>query len=247
MARPTASNVHDKTRCALLRVPVLWYVCAMAAARRHHYSFPRQLERPPSARLSSKIGPWIMSERLSIPRTELSAHSPASTSATSLHPERRQSRRAGVSLQVRLCTADFRDGTFEEVRTTENASRKAIYFFTTADRYYKGMRLRVTSPYDPKAGAANLEQHGEVVRVHRREGGYGVAVALGSMRGASSTQVVPSGAYASSPSLQSSAPLAAFQMPSRERSASEIERRVAMRSPFIAPVELIDIRTGLLI
>jgi PilZ domain len=188
-----------------------------------------------------------MSERLSIPRTELSAHSPASSAATSLHPERRQSRRAGVSLQVRLCTADFRDGTFEEVRTTENASRKAIYFFTTADRYYKGMRLRVTSPYDPKAGAANLEQHGEVVRVHRREGGYGVAVALGSMRGASSTQVVPSGAYASSPSLQSSAPLAAFQMPSRERSASEIERRVATRSPFIAPVELIDMRTGSLI
>jgi PilZ domain len=188
-----------------------------------------------------------MSERLSIPRTDVPVRSSAPSASTSARPERRLNRRAGVSLQIRVRTADFHDGTFEEVRTTENASRKAIYFFTTVDRYYKGMRLHVTSPYDPKGGAANLEQHGEVIRVHRREGGYGVAVALGSMRGGNSTQVVPSGAYASSPSLQSSAPLAAFQMPTRERSTSEIERRVATRSPFIAPVELIDMRTGSLI
>src|SRR5260370_17295782 len=86
-------------------------------------------------------------------------------------------RRAGISLQIRLRSADFNDGNFEEVRTTLNASRKSIYFFTTLDRYYKGMRLRVTSPYDPMAGVANLEQVGEVVRVQRGTDGYGVPVA----------------------------------------------------------------------
>src|ERR1700719_5138401 len=92
--------------------------------------------------------------------------------------ERRQMRRAGISLQVRIRSADFNDGNFDEVCLTQNASRKAIYFFTQLNRYYKGMRVRVTSPYDPNAGAANLEQVGEVVRLHRREDGYGVAVAL---------------------------------------------------------------------
>src|SRR5260370_10127217 len=89
-------------------------------------------------------------------------------------------RRAGISLQIRLRSADFNDGNFEEVRTTLNASRKSIYFFTTLDRYYKGMRLRVTSPYDPMAGVANLEQVGEVVRVQLRNDGYGVAVVVSS-------------------------------------------------------------------
>jgi len=75
---------------------------------------------------------------------------------------------------VRIRTADFNDGTFEEVKMTQNASRKALYFITQLDRYYKGMRVRVTSPYDPGAGAANLEQVGEVARVHRRADGCGV-------------------------------------------------------------------------
>src|SRR6267378_5271208 len=89
--------------------------------------------------------------------------------------ERRKMRRAGISLQVRIRSADFNDGNFEEVRMTQNASRRAIYFFTTLDRYYKGMRVRVTSPYDAGAGAANLEQIGEVARIHKRDDGYGVA------------------------------------------------------------------------
>src|SRR3979490_3405283 len=92
--------------------------------------------------------------------------------------ERRQIRRAGISLPVRIRTADFNDGNFDEVRLTQNASRKAIYFFTELNRYYKGMRVRVTSPYDSQAGAVNLEQIGEVARVHKRPDGYGVAVVL---------------------------------------------------------------------
>jgi hypothetical protein len=143
-------------------------------------------------------------------------------------------RRAGISLQVRLRSADFNDGNFEEVRTTLNASRKAIYFFTTLDRYYKGMRLRVTSPYDAMAGVANLEQVGEVVRVQRREGGYGVAVTLSTC--GQSTPV-------NAPLVRAAAPPAELlALESRNRSQSE--RRGAARSPFVTPAELVDMRTG---
>src|SRR5436305_14052097 len=83
-----------------------------------------------------------------------------SVPATQARTERRKIRRAGISLQVRVRTADFKDGNFDEVRVTQNASRKAIYFLSELNRYYKGMRVRVTSPYDPKAGAMNFEQIG---------------------------------------------------------------------------------------
>jgi hypothetical protein len=149
-------------------------------------------------------------------------------------PERRQLRRAGISLQVRIRTADFNDGTFEEVKMTQNASRKAIYFFTQLDRYYKGMRVRVTSPYDPGAGAANLEQVGEVARVHRRADGYGVAVAI------------LSGLQATSPQPGNSSAVAQPANPQVAVAASTAasDRRCATRSAFIAPVEMVEMRTG---
>src|SRR5713101_1116490 len=81
-----------------------------------------------------------MSERLSSVAPTLSAAVPATRT------ERRQMRRAGISLQIRIRSADFNDGNFDEIRLTQNASRKAIYFFTELNRYYKGMRVRVTSP-----------------------------------------------------------------------------------------------------
>lgn len=146
--------------------------------------------------------------------------------------ERRQIRRAGISLQVRIRTADFNDGNFEEVRQTQNASRKALYFSTKLDRYYKGMRVRVTSPYDAGAGAGNLEQIGEVVRVHRRDDGYGVAIAILSP--------------AQTEGMRSSGVLAAATMAPEAvvTSTAANERRCATRSPFIAPVEMVEMRTG---
>jgi hypothetical protein len=149
-------------------------------------------------------------------------------------PERRQLRRAGISLQVRIRTADFNDGNFEEVKMTQNASRKAIYFLTQIDRYYKGMRVRVTSPYDPGAGAANLEQVGEVARVHRREDGYGVAVAILSGLQSAAMQSGASSAVAPSASPQAAAMV----------STASSDRRCATRSAFIAPVEMVEMRTG---
>jgi hypothetical protein len=169
-----------------------------------------------------------MSENLRTVAPTQSAPVPAT------RPERRQIRRAGISLQVRIRTADFNDGNFDEVKMTQNASRKAIYFFTTLNRYYKGMRVRVTSPYDAGAGAANLEQVGEVARVHRREDGYGVAVAILSGLQATSTQPGNSSTVAQPANPQGVA--AASTAPS--------ERRCTTRSPFIAPVEMVEMRTG---
>ena len=172
-----------------------------------------------------------MSEHLSVVASMRSA--PVSETRA----ERRLMRRAGISLPVRIRTADFNDGNFDEVRITQNASRKAIYFFTELNRYYKGMRLRVTSPYDANAGAANLEQVGEVVRVHRRHDGYGVAVAILSGQAVSAKPVVESGRTENRPviSIASTAPIA---------SSAPSERRCGARLPFVAPVEMVEMRTG---
>jgi hypothetical protein len=143
-------------------------------------------------------------------------------------------RRAGIALQVRIRTADFNDGNFDEVRLTQNASRKAIYFCTKLDRYYKGMRVRVTSPYDPSAGAANLEQVGEVVRVHRREDGYGVAVAI--LSGLQPSNMSSGGGNAAVPLVNPPKKPTASTAPS--------DRRCATRSAFIAPLEMVEMRTG---
>jgi PilZ domain len=136
-------------------------------------------------------------------------------------------------LQVRVRTADFDDGNFDEVRMTQNASRKAFYFLTDLNRYYKGMRVRVAFPYDPNAGTANLEQIGEVVRVHRREDGYGVAVTILAGQPAS---VQPPGGSGATLSDNAQATSTASSAPN--------ERRCGTRMPFIAPIEMVEMRTG---
>jgi hypothetical protein len=157
--------------------------------------------------------------------------SPAAMRLSATQEERRQMRRAGVSLLVRLCSTDAPGDQFEEVRTTLNATRKAIYFFTTLERYRRGMRLRVMSPYTPEAAAANLEQVGEVVRVQRRNEGYGVAVALLTS--------------ALLPPAKASAPEMASHSSTLDRlSQLQRERRIAARSLFVAPVEVVDMRSG---
>ena len=148
--------------------------------------------------------------------------------------ERRQIRRAGISLQVRVRSADSSDGNFDEVQVTQNASRKAIYFYTGLNRYYKGMRVRVTCPYDPNAREANLEQIGEVVRVHRRADGYGVAVAMPAKGQAASTGFA--GASGTTASESTRATVIGNSTPT--------ERRCATRMPFVAPVEIVETRTG---
>src|SRR5260370_4887488 len=149
---------------------------------------------------------------------ELEAPQPAS----GRDHERRRNRRVGVSLQVCLRPLEFSDGSFEEVRTTLNASRSALYFFTKLDRYYKGMRLRITSPYGPFTGSGNWEDTGEVVRVHRKVDGFGVAVLLSSHR-----------------NLATADPLA---QPPHRMNTGDRRRRRARPCSFIAPAGLIDTR-----
>jgi len=157
-----------------------------------------------------------MSERLT-PR-EIKTPQPASVPAQ----ERRGKRRVSVSLQLRIRPLEFSDGNFEEVRTTLNASRNALYFFTKLDHYYSGMRLRITSAYGPFAGSGNWEDTGKVVRVHRRGDGFGVAVLL-------------------SPSSQLAIPGRHTQVTQPEI-ARDAERRGDLRWSFVAPAELIDLR-----
>lgn len=138
--------------------------------------------------------------------------------------ERRRVRRAGVSLQVRLRPFYLSDGNFEEVRTTLNASRMGFFFVTPRDYYHKGMRVRITSAYGSFAGSANWEDTGEVIRVQRREDGFGVAVLLSP---ASHLALSNRGAP-----------------PTASKSSKDAERRSGPRCLFQAPVELIDVRTG---
>lgn len=145
----------------------------------------------------------------------IQAPSPVSSVADQ---ERRQSGRARVSLELRIRPAAFNDGTFEEVRSTLNVSRAGFYFFTPNDRYYKGMRLRIT-PAAASQTEADWEKTGQVVRVHRQGAGFGVAVEL---------------------SKHSTVPISS--VPSGE--ANKNERRSAGRQPFIATTEVIDIHTG---
>jgi hypothetical protein len=160
-----------------------------------------------------------MSKPLATEQTE------SSQNASVRAEERRGKRRVAVSLQVRLRPVEFSDGNFEEIKMTLNASRNALFFFTQSERFYKGMRLRVTFPYNPSGESGNLEGTGEVVRVHPREGGFGVAVRL-------------------LPACDGAPPGVQGQAPRPER-ARGTDRRLDLRVAFIAPVEVIDLRTGL--
>ena len=62
-----------------------------------------------------------------------------------------------------------RYGHVQELQTTVNISSGGLYFITSLEHYYKGMKLMVTSPFPPEIG--------EVVRVEQlADGCLGVAV-----------------------------------------------------------------------
>jgi hypothetical protein len=88
--------------------------------------------------------------------------------------ERRQNGRAKVSREMRIRAADYTDGSFEEVRSTLNFSRNGFYFFTSYERYYAGMRLRI-APAVELGTEGTWENLGQVVRVHRPAASRGQA------------------------------------------------------------------------
>ena len=142
-----------------------------------------------------------------------------------LDEERRQARRVGLSLQLRIRPASIGDGHWERIQTTQNASSKAFYFLTPRDCYREGMLVRVSSPYGSANGSGQWEDTAEVLRVDARHGRYGVVIRLQN-----SDHLAPPNSQATSPRW--------------ERTAGRPERRKARRVPFIAYAEVMDMRTG---
>jgi PilZ domain len=109
--------------------------------------------------------------------------------------ERRSQRRAGVKLAARVRPVDPSNGNFCDVLYTVNASRKGLYVVTTNEYYQKGMRVRVTFPYDSAHDSVTAsEENGEVTRIERLDDGrIGVAIQLpGAGRSAGSERRIAS-------------------------------------------------------
>jgi len=171
--------------------------------------------------LASPEGETLKRDRIPMPIEEV-----RTASATSVRAEnRRRNRRVPVSLEVRVRPADFGDGDFEEFRSTQNVSRGALYFLTPLDRYFKGMRLWVTSGHGPITGSDNWKDLGQVVRVDSRpDGRYGVALVLSAPR-----------------HLATGGDLA---QPPGKKNTEARERRDARRHAFVAPAVVVDAQTG---
>lgn len=152
------------------------------------------------------------------------AHPP--TEPTPQREERRKHRRAAIKLAVRVRGADVKDGDFDEVLETVNASRGGLYFTTTSGRFYPGMRLRITCPYNSRhdqIAVSESEESGEVRRIESMPGEkLAVAVQLG---GATHRARVQAGEA------------------TRDSVRPGSERRLAERQPFSATATVIDPRS----
>jgi hypothetical protein len=101
-----------------------------------------------------------------------------------LHPcmfvkDRRNARRVKLRQPIRVRPASPKDGEFEDINQTENASKRGIFFQTPILSYFVGMRVYVTLPYLSKTDPKNREYFGQVIRVDTMEKGKrGVAVQL---------------------------------------------------------------------
>ena len=146
---------------------------------------------------------------------------------STLSRERRRNLRARIALCLRVRTADFSDGDLSQIADTVNASSRGFYFHTSLDRYYKGMRLRITVPYHAGVNATDWEEMGEVIRIDRRPGHpSGVAVRRSTAPNARGPAVVPH---------------------SNDRATAMVEQRSQQRFPFVASVAMLDMQTRTLI
>ena len=91
--------------------------------------------------------------------------------------ERRGNCRVRLARPVHVRPSDPRNGTFDEVLTTQNICRGGLYFHTSSPHYEVGMRLFVTYPYDPSVRLSDSDYLVVVVRIDRlADGRWGVAV-----------------------------------------------------------------------
>ena len=93
--------------------------------------------------------------------------------------DRRGTRRVRLRQQLKVRPSSAKDGEFEDIRQTENASKRGIYFQTGLPSYFVGMRVSVTLPHVSASDPNSREYFGQVVRVEKLENGKrGVAVQL---------------------------------------------------------------------
>ena len=83
---------------------------------------------------------------------------------------RRRSARVSVPIALRVRPVDFSDGSFEDVASTVNVSRGAMYVSTWRENYYAGMRLIITYPYIAKSTASAMPSFSAKRRTARAYG-----------------------------------------------------------------------------
>jgi len=107
---------------------------------------------------------------------EINEKSEGSAASAAPFVERRRRRRAKISAQLHIRTANTPEA-FEEVCMTVDVSRDGLLFVANRRGYWKGQALHVTFPFSTEAGAINQAQPAEVVRVAETSPGkYAVAV-----------------------------------------------------------------------
>jgi hypothetical protein len=173
---------------------------------------------PESANAPQREAPTVLAE-------PPAAHPPAE-----LRPrreERRKHRRAAVKLAVRVRGADGKDGDVDEVLETANVCRGGLYFITTSGRFYPGMRLRITCPYNSRhdqVAVSESEESGKVRRIESiSDRKLAVAVKLEG-------------------STHAARPRTGGAVTGASRVGSS-ERRLGKRQPFSATATVIDPRT----
>ena len=81
--------------------------------------------------------------------------------------ERRYVPRLHITRPICVRPAWLKDGEFEDIEQTENASKRGIYFLTDVPHYFVGMRVFVTLPYSSPPDSKGHDYIGQVIRVEK--------------------------------------------------------------------------------
>jgi hypothetical protein len=84
--------------------------------------------------------------------------------------DRRHTRRIKLRQPIKVRPASPKDGEFEDISETENASKRGIYFLTQGREYFVGMRIYVTLPYSSPPHPRGREYLGQILRIDRIDG-----------------------------------------------------------------------------
>jgi hypothetical protein len=79
--------------------------------------------------------------------------------------DRRHTRRIKLRQPIKVRPASPKDGEFEDISETENASKRGVYFLTQRRQYFVGMRIYVTLPYSSPPHPRSREYLGQILRL----------------------------------------------------------------------------------